>query len=515
MTATPEETPPPRDPGRSFWWAFALCSLLGLFPIWLFPYLPMVDLPQHAAQLAIWRGLDQPGSLFANTFEVERSATNLLAFLLAHWLSLALPIVVALKIVISLAIIAIPLVVLGLVRSLRGDPWWVFSSLPLGFGCAFGWGFVNYLFAVPLALVLIWLGAEYAGAPTARRAVVLFLLSILLLLTHSIAFLAGGVTAGVLVLARSRSLRAWLVRPLPLLLAAALGGGWLLWVRSSELQAHIRTRWQLGWHRFGDLPVDAVGARPRSLDLLLAALLVVVPLLLGARPSRAVWRWTPLLVALGLFFFMPSSVIGTFEVYQRFAVFVIPGWLFALEPGTAPRTGKAWRRWLAPAAAATFLLAFGLRCFGFHHETLGLREVLARTQPDRRLLSLMFERGSEFFDQPVLLHSGMWYQAERGGIADPSFARFYTSRFRYRRERLPPLPIDFEWRPELFDWSRNGGDRYDYFLVRSQRDLGRLVFRSAPRPIALVIHRGDWWLYRPLDDAEAAALEARGVPSAQ
>src|SRR6187399_3331187 len=50
--------------------AFALVAVIaGTFA--LFSYLPMVDLPQHAAQLSAWIHLDDPNYGFAEQFEIN------------------------------------------------------------------------------------------------------------------------------------------------------------------------------------------------------------------------------------------------------------------------------------------------------------------------------------------------------------------------------------------------------------------------------------------------------------
>jgi hypothetical protein len=59
------------DDRRRFWSTFALCAAMALVSIWCVKYLPMVDLPQHAVQISIWKNLHDPRYGFADYFELH------------------------------------------------------------------------------------------------------------------------------------------------------------------------------------------------------------------------------------------------------------------------------------------------------------------------------------------------------------------------------------------------------------------------------------------------------------
>jgi hypothetical protein len=119
--------------------------------------------------------------------------------------------------------------------------------------------------------------------------------------------------------------------------------------------------------------------------------------------------------------------------------------------------------------------------------------LLARLEPNKRLLALIADPRSPAMPGTPYVHFGCWYQALHGGIADFSFAEFFPNRFRYKPGMDPPLPYNVEWFPQQFDWSAHGGDRYDYFLVR-----GHTLdpFRGATTRIELVARNGPWAVYR-------------------
>ena len=69
---------------RGFWLAY---GCLALIMSWLFfgnHYLPATDLPQHAAQLAVWVHYEEPAYRFAEQFELNWFTPYLLGYVMAR-----------------------------------------------------------------------------------------------------------------------------------------------------------------------------------------------------------------------------------------------------------------------------------------------------------------------------------------------------------------------------------------------------------------------------------------------
>jgi hypothetical protein len=234
------------------------------------------------------------------------------------------------------------------------------------------------------------------------------------------------------------------------------------WLNAPRDPYPVPTRWNIGLHRWTELFDFQLTNVAGELDARAGAVLLsLLPLLLGVRPARQLHRWVPLLVTLLVFFFAPTTIASTAFLYPRAAVFFLPMLLFALDPRSEPRAlGKV----VASAAPALLLVITSIRYIAYDREVADFRDVLSRLEPHRRVLYLPVNPVSQFVSGRVFMHFGCYYQAERGGVADFSFAELHPAYFRYKPKTHPHLP-GVEWYPERFRYAING-PRFDYLLVR-------------------------------------------------
>lgn len=497
---------PRKSLSRTFLLTFSGGCALALVPLWLADRPPMVDLPQHAAQVAVWQQWGGDGFDYARYLRVNWRTPYLVTQSLAYLLSFFVPIVVAFKLVISAALLGLPLATLALVRETGGNPWWTILAIPLGYSYAFFMGFVAFAFATPLALVFVLLARRYAAHATRRRAWILFLYLHLLFFTHPLLFGWAGLVGALLTAAHAPDVRSAVLRWRPLLAALLLPGVWLVLGERGGIQAPAEGAY--AWTRPLEIPGLIVGHPPQRTALVVGFLFLVAPFLAGARPARDLRRWIPWLVSLGLFLAAPHRVFGTAFLYRRFVVFLLPTLLFALDHRGA-RPLPALRRAFLAGPVALWVAFLSVQFWGFEGEEGGFEDLVASMEPGQRVLYLPLDRHSELVPYPVFLHHGSWYQVERSGLVDFSFAEYFPNRFRYREEEDPPLPLDFEWRPWIFDWETHGGERYDALLVRSPRDPTLLIQRSGAEVVPAARAEGGWWLYRRFD-SESSVTRSTG-----
>src|SRR5687767_802345 len=103
-----------------YWALWSVCMAMALAVIFIPEYLPMVDLPQHAGQIAIWLDWNEPGLQYHEVYREgplpPAFVSTALAFALAHIVSVEL----ALKAVIAIAVLAVPFVMRLLVQEVGG-----------------------------------------------------------------------------------------------------------------------------------------------------------------------------------------------------------------------------------------------------------------------------------------------------------------------------------------------------------------------------------------------------------
>jgi hypothetical protein len=481
----------------------AFCSFLLVAPLWVTDLLPLADAPQHAALLAIGVHWPDQGFPYSRYFEVNWIANSLAPYAVSYLLAQAFSALVALKLVLTIALLGIPLATTRLVKTVNGDPWWVFTSFPVAYGYAFIWGFVPFVLAVPLGLLLVDTAIRFRNAPKGSTALGLVALVYLLFACHVLVLAYAGLVSTIIIWSAA-SKRARLIGSAALASVVPLIVSW--WVATKILtpdttptSAPLRLAYGLG--RVPELFGFMVGAQDITYSSVVCGQLVMaLPFLIGARPSKAWWRYAPIGVAIALHFVVPLNVLDTAFVYPRFTIFVVPGLLAALDAGPRRRP---------TACAAAVLLALVLlalittRFHAFGQEASGPAALLQRLEPNKRLLALIADPRSRVVPGYPYLNFGNWYPVFRGGIADFSFAEFFPNRFRYRHGMDPPLPYNVEWFPQLFVWSEHGGALYDYFLVQGDFD----PFKGATTRIELVATHGSWAVYRQFPRVVSSARD--------
>jgi len=483
--------------GRLVFW---LATALAAMSVWLAPHPPMIDMPQHAGQLALLQQFVRGDTQWTALFQINLFTPYLIGFALALPLSFVMPIAAALKVMLMLAFTGFVAVCVALRKHFGGDARLDWVYLCPFFGYAFHWGFFTFLTAAPLGLLLVLLADRYAMQPSLRRGLWLALTGVVLLPSHGLVFLYALGTASALLLVRVGSLRKALLLCWPLAVMAAACVAYYF-ARGPAEAAFGVTRsvpavmWQLGLrHEVLSYMFD-MEFRPWMSAAGLAML--AAPWLMGLRIKlRQPAALVPFALTALLLTFVPSFMFETAFVYQRFALFLLPAyvWMFGVaapaQSSTAPRAAAS-----ALALLCTGVMAFTAWTFWqFGRESADFDRVAAQAAPRQRALALVYDRESTAMGRaPIYVHHASWYQAEQQGLVDFNFAWVQPQVVRYRVATRPPVALDFPWHPLNFDWQRNGGDTYRYFFVRGTPPAD--VFKGSPCPPQLLKQDGAWRLY--------------------
>lgn len=525
------------DPDRLDRLVWLLALACGVAPLWASQALPLVDLPQHLHLISVLHRLDDPSTLYPEVFARRPELTPYLGYYylvsLLHWL---FPLDLANRLFLSAYVAGLPLSLAFLLRSVRRPTWPALLALPFAYGDSFAWGFINYVAALPLAVVTCGLFVRaIEDAPRRRRwaGLLAFTLSAVLLF-HVQAFAWLAVALPLLLLLtpapEGPSFRPRVPALLGLLPGVTL---FILWVglrlgQPQEIAPGQPWRsWgpmlspeNLGWKPFAQnlselvtvrgldvqFPILA-GMTPGGTDqhavrLVLALAMLATVLGLARRAPLAEGAMARLrmpglaALALVLFFALPFDIRGyMYYLNTRYAHLAA-----ALLVASVPVLPAPWSRrglWAAAGASVVLLVPLWSAFSTFDAESRALAE-LATSAGDRpRTMGLIWSPGSRAVTHPVYLHAACVIARERGGLTNFSFALTPHSPLMYRGP--PPPTFDSEWRPDHFDWERHG-TAYDHFLVRGP-PAERLFGGRLGSELAVVARSGDFTLLRRLGPA--------------
>lgn len=488
------------DPAHPFWkWLLAACAVATAVPLWAFDYLPFTDLPQHAAQIATLRHWGDPA--WSGPYELGLGQTQYLLYYLAGAL-LAFPLGSAERAnvaLLSAVAIGLPYALRSLLRATGRDERLALFAPALFWSQSLIIGFFNYLAALP---VLLWaLALVVRGTAPVRLA----LIAVALFYLHLSAFVFL-LPAALILVAGQAGPRAAPRKMLWAFPSAALFLFWLLRGAVTNPQdvgwtQEVRAQWEPIGDALRHLPeatLDIWHAPADETALLMLALAAVLLAWPRARPAEedAAARQRGALAGLVLmaavfYFFFPVSIGWLWQLNERYAIVAALLAPALLRPPPGLR-GAAPLLLAATAGIFSAGTAFA-EIRAFQAEARGFDEVLARAQPGKRLLALIYDSGSHRARFAPFLHFGSYYRARKGGVASFSFSELPQALLRYRRDQAPPpKPMRWEWNPYSFRNDREG-PYFDYVLARGHIDP--FVRSPGGPPFERVAQAGPWVLW--------------------
>lgn len=500
-------------------WLFLLACLLCGLPVWLPQVPPMVDLPQHAAQISMFLNLGKPDFPFSNEFELHWFTPYLLGYSLIALFTPLLGIVAACKLIVWLALATFALATRYLLRRAGADPYWAWLTFPVLYGFTYQWGLLNFMMAAPLGIFFLGYIWKQSIEPDWRVSLLIAAMLYLLFFAHALILGLFWLIAAAYWASIANGMRDFFRRAWPLLALSPAVLGWfymalkhpvvntpiewdLSWFNTIDGYYDLLAAWndqgETGFGRVNGFLPRLLGLRPDWMVTVFGLLLFALPLLAGARIARLLTRMVPLLCLVPVLMLLPSYLFGNVYTSQRFTLLAMPLFLLLLNPGVQSGGARLYLRLLAPVVAFGWIAFMTNNALKFDRDAAGFNDILADMAPGKRALSMVFEREDSHSIAPTFLHYGAWYAARKSGVTDPSFAGNYAQPIAYKPEYAPKATFQaFAWNARYFNWNAHQGYKYDYFIVRAPVDGGGYLFRTANCQVPLIAHSGMWWLYQP------------------
>lgn len=493
----------PSDNPKFFRALFLLFSVF-IFLLFALPvFIPVVDLPQHAAQISMWKLLDAGELVDPEMYELNLFTPYLGGYFVARALAVLMGVQKAVHATLYLSVI---LSLLALYYGVRDKPfirWGTFLFIPFLFGWSFYWGFMNFMFAIGPCLFLTFFTMKLTERVPDKVPYIIALFAVVLFFMHALLSLMFiGITVFHLLTTTER-IKPCLVTSVALIPYVVIVISWTSATKSSGPLSNIRYIWGLGLHRILILPTTMFSGAYYNYGIaLLTLLLIIAAFLIGFLQFKMCKRrgFAALLVMLA-YLLLPHFGFGTFFIYQRFSSLIFPFLLFGFVGFR--RNNLVMNRMFQSVCVIIpliYLLSVALVFRGFSEETKCITSVFDKMEKNKKVLSLVYDRSCHSVNGPALLHFPVWYQAASGGRVDFSFAYFFPQLIRFKEGQQILANDSFVWHPQRLDWKKFPA--YDYYIMRTPVPVEKFPHPEAQEDTVLVCRVGKWHLFRAEGSAD-------------
>jgi hypothetical protein len=477
----------------AYWATVALAASI----FWLSPRLPMVDLPQHVAQVTLWHDLITDQSPWADLFTINLFTPYLTTYTLALCLSFLMSTSIAFKLLLTAALIGFVASCVQIRKNFDADARFDWLYIVSFFGFAYEYGFVTFLISTPICLQFIKLAHRQTQVNNCKLDVGIIALGLTLLVSHGLSFLFAGLVSGCMLLATAKSPKIFFRRAIPYVILA-LACFAFVWAGRDALAAPLNST--VYWHdpitKLRSFAINLQGSYNQELVPVTLCMLAAIWLM---RPKFSLHAAVPFCVIISVYILAPNAGYSTALLYQRFAIFVLPLLAFAFAKPTANVNTTEMRAslavlmlccWATVAVNATRVYTFGV-------ESADFETVLNAAEPGRRALSHIIDNTSPAANNPmVYLNHASWYQVEKRGLVEFNFAYHHPMIVRYKPSSIPNKGFGFDPEMPPFDWSLPQSRTADYYFIRQEGQHLPADFINNPAcTLKLVNRTGAWSLF--------------------
>lgn len=512
-----------------FWAAVLLQSLAFL----LCKYPPMIDYPQHVAMGAVFhRMLDR------NAPEWQLFETNLFTYnagfptALAYLGYLFKP-ELAGRVLFFFYPILWASAALAFCDLAKRPRWYAALAIPIAFHFTAGWGFANYVFMLPIALLAFAGWVRIVEGSRCRVIITSVIITTMAIAyTHVLVTLSLCIGVGIVGLEKLLGqpdkkivdrIRGLIVPAFVMVPPVAYSVAAWWWARKTS-----HTFWEHAWADGMDEPAwqklrflvynlsgNFLDHSDQNLTIAAAGIAVAI-WIHGFRESWDARMRRLAIVFFVLYMIVPKVMLGTFHIYIRLLPIAA---IFAVAALPVVRKGV---RWLAITATAIALVSGG----NMLHKFLTIPEmddamaIIDDVPEGHALVGVTWDPKPAGWYREIWVHLPAIYQARRRGLIAYTFARNESPPIRYQEGKEPLRPPGgFEWNGSLYDIHQPYAKKFDMVLVhgwidpktgRPVEDPAPYVFKDLTSYVPLISRRGRFFLY------DASVLqrmpEQRAVP---
>ncbi len=485
--------------------AFIVAVVCACAMMWLVERLPMVDLPQHAAQVSLWRDL-----LLGNSPWVDLVRINLVTpYLIGYGTMLPLSFIFSMetttRLVVTLAFLAFVWACVALRREFGSDKRLDWLFILSFFGFCWKWGFMTFLVASPVGLLVILLSLRHSREPTLKRALALVAGGTLLLFSHGLVYLGLMFIAGLIMLESlwTHKTKNMVARMAPYVVMGAITLAFRIISQTMEGGLHADGYFYGTplWRRPTVLLADITDINDENgsiLLIVLTALILLAPLFYGMRLNKRA-ALVPVLGLLLIVCVAPADAFQTGGLYYRFALFIPPFIAFAFVPD--PRAAKESLRAYAGLAVIALCSVWVLviqasRIVAFGTETKPFQTILDAMEPNKRVLAMVMQGDSIGAQNTnAYWHYPVWYQADKHGFVDFNFALFPPQVIRFKLDRKQGENEEVDLRPgQNKMWTKGFVEQFTYFVIKSDPPMTQGIQAQSPCPLIIKLQVNDWVL---------------------
>jgi hypothetical protein len=459
---------------------YIVLAILVSAPAWIVKHPPLQDLPFHLATMRIIRSFHDPAYGFDRDFVLTLGRTQYVVYyLLAALLSTVMGLIAANIVLMSAYLGGTVLALRALLRALGKDERLCVLVVPVLINILFVYGLLQFLFGIPVMLWALAVAVRHFERPTTASGGLLAVLAVVLFYSHVFPF--GIFVIGFLAMFPWETPSRWMRSVAPALPALAIVLWWLVFTEAGRLVFGAATDNGRDPHKTPDAAIIDLPNwftnvfHDNSDEFTLIALVLLVVATLGlsqgdsdvTRPVARRFVLLPLACVV-LYFVLPEGHGYIWLISQRFP------FLFAVTAIPLLRMPRGGRGHLVFGAS---LLLAGVATVNtcrhfikFEQDEVGdIDEAIAAMAPRSHVCALIYDRGSSTMINQPFLHFGSYYQLEKGGVIEYTYAGYAHWPVDFKRGHYPPpggpARQRWEWTPEQVPMSEVY-PYYDYVLTR-------------------------------------------------